>query len=129
MSPTASRTVLLALALVAGTGCAPSPGRHPAAPARATTTTLVVTNHYWAPLRIFLVNGPVGTRIGEIQPGERRVFAITNAQLGSGVQLRLRAQAAVTREEYTSEVFTVVAGGRIAWRIETALRHSSLTHP
>ncbi len=82
---------------------------------------LRVTNKSVDDRQVFLVRSGTAIRLGLIQALSTRVFWISDAQLGSGGDLELRAAARSNSYVQRSATFSASVGQRIEWVIEDQL--------
>ncbi len=122
----AGKVALQVLMLAWLGGCAPaSSGQH--APAPQPQNVLVqVNNQNWEDVAIYLVRGSTPVRLGTVGSMESRTFAPPPALVVPGAELRLLAETTISRRAHTSQAFSVSAGQRIHWRVETHLPLSSV---
>ena len=108
----------------AGASCASSQGNALQGPRVA--TTLYVRNNHWADVTVYIVRDQTAASVGVVPSMRERTFVLPDASLGSGGQLRLRAEAFASRERHTSDIFSAVPGKRIEWSVEQRMNYSNL---
>jgi len=112
--------VLLTAALLA---C----GGHHKAPAMAIEQfAVVVINHHWLDVTVYLVHDGQRTRIGTVTATTTEQFAISTRLLGSMRQVALIGEAVGSRDVVRTELVALQPGQYIEWTLENALRRSSV---
>ena len=119
------RRLLLCLALLAA--CARSKDNPPAPSSWANAEVgLVVENHNWSDMRIYLVHDGVSERIGEVTAAKTKSFVLSGRYFESMAGIQLQAYAIAGDQPYTTEVLTIHPGDLITWTLESRLDHSSI---
>ncbi|MEP6573819.1 MAG: hypothetical protein ABJD11_14035 [Gemmatimonadota bacterium] len=93
---------------------------------RPSEVVIVVSNHHWLDMRIFLVRGGVSRRLGTaVSEGEAR-FTVPTAQLGPNNEIRLRAHAIGGNAAVETDRLVLHGGDEVAWSIEGQIALSSV---
>jgi hypothetical protein len=87
---------------------------------------LYVDNHNVLDMRIFLLRDGQRQKIGTVPSMEKRVFAVSAAELGSAHELRLLADPIGARDSFSTEAIPVQPGAIIEWQVEKDIRFSSI---
>ncbi len=112
---------LLLLALL--TACGP---HHKAPGVAPEQFTIVVVNHHWLDVTVYLVHDGQRTRLGTVTATTTEQFAVSTRLLGSTRQVSLIGDAVGSAEVVRTEVISVQEGQYIEWTLENALRRSSI---
>ncbi len=89
-------------------------------------TALEVENHGWSDVVIYLVRGTAVERIGMVGSLNTRTFVFPFRRLGTGNDVRLRADPIGDLSTFTSENLQVRPGQWIKWTLESDLTRSFL---
>jgi hypothetical protein len=124
---TAPRRALLALFLIGTVGC----GRHSAesAPPGAEPSAdvlLVVENHHWNDVVVYVVHDGVAERIGLATAVKTSTFVLPYRRLGTSGLIRLRGHAVGAPDDHTTDSFLIQPGQEIQWTLESDLARSSV---
>jgi hypothetical protein len=84
-------------------------------------TLLRVANRGADDVRVFLLRGAAPITVGTVPAQSSRLFTLSPAVLGSGSDVRLRAEAVLARHAVESVVFSLASGGTVAWEVEASL--------
>ena len=119
----ASRVAALALACV-GLGCGHrrSIDRRP----DPIGVLLVVTNHHFVDITIYLEHDGQRTRVGTFTAASSEHFRLPWRLLSASRQFRLFGEAIGSSEAVSTEAPTIQAGQSIEWTLEHDLRRSSV---
>lgn len=122
---------LAALTVVAGpvaSACSGSraPDEPAAKPAVDMGMTLFVDNHNLLDMRVFLLTDGDRQKIGTVPSMTKRIFRVSEAELGGALELRLLADPIGSRDSFSSQPIPVQAGAIIEWQVEKDIRFSSI---
>jgi len=118
---------LVAVCLAATLAC--GSGRHASRPAPGLPQegfAIVVVNHYWLDVTIYLVHDGQRTRIGTVTASTTQEFDLSDRLLGATRQVSLIGEAVGSKDVARTEALSVQAGQYIEWTLENALRRSSV---
>lgn len=87
---------------------------------------LIVENHNWSDVRIYVVHDGVSERVGSVTAASTGTFVLPSRFFASEGGIQLRASAIAGDQPYTTEVLTVHPGDAITWTLESHLDHSSI---
>lgn len=120
--------VLIGLLLLLG-GCrhkeptgTPTPADAPKA-----DITLLVRNHHWLDINVYMIRGNVRQRLGTVTGASEKSFTIPWARLVGQTGLRLMADPVGQRGELDEDLIAVSPGSVVEWTIEGGMRSSSVT--
>jgi hypothetical protein len=121
------RSTLVVLLLLLG-GCRHKDPEGAAVPADAPKedVTLLVRNHHWLDINIYMMHGNVRQRLGTVTGASEKSFTIPWARLTGQIGLQLIADPVGQSGVLTEEVNAVRPGSVVEWTIESALRQSSI---
>ncbi len=88
---------------------------------------LLVRNHHWLDLNVYLMRGTLKQRLGTVTGASEKSFNIPWARLAGETGLRLLADPVGQREELREEVLAVNPGSVVEWTIEGGMRSSSIS--
>jgi hypothetical protein len=118
------RPLLLILLIAA---CARSKDTPPAPSSWANAEVgLIVQNHNWSDVRIYVVHDGVSERIGLVTAASVGTFILPGRYFASQGGIRLQAYAIAGDQPYTTETLTLHPGDAITWTLESRLDHSSI---
>ena len=123
-----SRVVPLGALLLTALGCARNTEEEYTEPSQAANAevAIVVDNHYWSDVNVYLLYGGVKQRLGMVPSVSTRAFFVPWRQLGSGGAVRLRADPIGGKRGLVSETVLVQPGQQIHWTLESRLESSSV---
>ncbi len=130
LSRTYGRSLLLTFTILvgAGAGCArhsqTDDGSPPAEP--AADVALVVDNHHWLDVTVYLVRGAASERIGTVPGNQTKSFVLPWRRLGAGSGIRLLADPIGSVSTLTSDDIYVQPGQEIQWTIDANFRNTSV---
>jgi hypothetical protein len=87
---------------------------------------LEVENHGWSDIVIYLVRGAAADRLGMVGALNTTTFVFPYRRLGTGNDVRLRADPIGAERTFTSENLLVQPGPWIKWTLESDLTRSFL---
>ncbi|MFN2572701.1 MAG: hypothetical protein ABR537_13995 [Gemmatimonadales bacterium] len=116
------RRALLVLALGVA-GCGPHRAR---AELERESFAVVVINHHWLDVTVYLVHDGQRTRVGTVTATTTEQFALSTQLLGSSREIALIGEAVGSKEMIRTELLAVQAGQYVEWTLENALRRSSV---
>ena len=120
--------VLVALALLVFACHRSNPDEAPSpADAPKADVTLLVRNHHWLDINVYLLRGNIRQRLGTVTGASERTFSIPWARLVGQTGLRLIADPVGQSEELGEEAVGVRPGSVVEWTIESVMRQSSIT--
>jgi hypothetical protein len=91
-----------------------------------TRTTLLVENHNWSDMVIYLVRGVSRARLGSVPSMGTAKFQITDGMAGGSYsEVRIMADPIGSQRTFTSPVINVVPGSQVELRLENNLAISS----
>jgi hypothetical protein len=118
--------LFLVLALLGSPGCA----RHAAESGDGWESrpdiALVVENHHWSDVIVYLLHDGVLDRIGLATAVKTSTFIIPSRRLGTAGLVRLRGHPVGAPDDHTTEAFVVRPGQEIEWTLESDLARSSV---
>jgi hypothetical protein len=118
--------LFLALALLGPSGCA-RPGVESGAGSESRAEiALVVENHHWSDVIVYLLHDGVVDRIGLATAVKTSTFIIPSRRLGPAGLVRLRGHPVGAPDDHTTEAFLVQPGQEIVWTLESDLARSSV---
>ncbi len=117
--------VLFLLAILAASACGKTTPPAPSSWANA-EVGLVVENHNWSDVRIYLVHDGVSERIGTVTAAKTGSFVLAGRYFASMAGIQLQAYAIAGDQPYTTEILTIHPGDLITWTLESRLDHSSI---
>lgn len=120
----ACRAAALTLACV-GAGACRHPGAQDLAP-EPENVLLVITNHHFLDITVYLEHGGQRTRVGTVTAASRQELQLPWRLVRASRQFRLSGQAIGNSEVVITELLTIQAGQRIEWTLEQDLRRSSV---
>ena len=85
---------------------------------------LEVENHGWSDIVIYLVRGVAADRLGMVGALNTATFVFPYRRLGTGNDVRLRADPIGAERTFTSENLLVQPGQWIKWTLESDLTRS-----
>ena len=89
--------------------------------------TLVVVNHNWLDVAVYLVRGTARERIGTATAASTTQFVFPMRRLGAGGDFRLLADPVGGRRTFTSESLHGTDGDIVTWTLEDNLSRSTVT--
>ena len=104
-------------------------GSHRNAPAPAVPQegfAIVVINHHWLDVAVYVVHDGQRTRVGTVTATTTQEFDLATRLLGSNRQVALIGEAVGSRDVIRTEVLTLQPGQYIEWTLENVLRRSSV---
>ena len=116
---------LLAVLTAATLAC----GSHRHAPAPAVPQegfAIVVINHHWLDVTVYVVHDGQRTRVGTVTATTTQEFDLSTRLLGSNRQVALIGEAVGSKEGIRTELVAVQPGQYIEWTLENVLRRSSV---
>lgn len=121
------RKLLLAAALLGCAGKSEEGADQDAEPSRSTAEmSLEVENHGWSDIVIYLVRGTGSDRLGMVGALSTATFVFPFRKLGTGNDVRLRADPIGGSGAFTSENLLVQPGQWVKWTLESDLTRSFL---
>lgn len=117
----------IALLLLYSIGCA----RHQADSSRGPPeaqgqVVLVVENHHWNDVIVYLLHDGVADRLGLATAVKTSTFSFPSRRLGTAGVIQLRGHAVGAPDSHTTESFLVQPGQEILWTLESDLARSSV---
>lgn len=89
--------------------------------------TVLVLNHHWLDLNIYLIRGNTRQRLGSVTGASDKSFEIPWSRLDGLVGLQLQADPVGALRGITTEMIAVSPGSMVEWVIESGLRQASVT--
>jgi hypothetical protein len=104
---------------------------HAKEPGGATPTTrseivMVVENHHWNDVVLYVVHDGVADRVGLATAVKTSTFTFPSRRLGTSGLIQLRAHAVGAPDDHTTDSFPVQPGQEIQWTLESDLARSSV---
>jgi hypothetical protein len=121
-----TQPILLVLALLGSSGCARHTAESGATPESRADIALVVENHHWSDVVVYLLHDGVTDRIGLATAVKTSTFVIPSRRLGTAGLVQLRGHAVGAPDDHTTEAFIVQPGQEIEWTLESDLARSSV---
>jgi hypothetical protein len=121
--PRFAAVAVAALTLVSG--CAGTGAAGGGAPHGEKAATVVVSNHNWLDMSIYLVRAGTPFRLGAVTSMQTRRFRLPLLAAGAGDNV-LRAEPLGSRTAHTSEPLLIGPGDELEWRLEANLIHSTI---
>lgn len=87
---------------------------------------LVVVNHNWNDVRIYLLHDGITERVGTVSAASNATFFLPGRDFASGAGFRLRASPLGDPQGFTSENLVIQPNQIITWTLETQLPRSSI---
>jgi len=100
--------------------------RPPAAPAPQDSFAIVVVNHHWLDVTVYLVHDGQRTRVGTVTATTTQQFDLSARLLGATRRVSLIGEAVGSKEAVRTETLTLQPGQYIEWTLENALQRSSV---
>jgi hypothetical protein len=116
----------LVLALLGSWGCARHANESGAASESGADIALVVENHHWSDVIVYLLHDGVLDRIGLATAVKTSTFIIPSRRLGPAGLVRLRGHPMGAPDDHTTDAFVVQPGQEIEWTLESDLARSSV---
>jgi len=88
--------------------------------------TLIVVNHHWLDVTVYVLHDGQRTRIGTVTGSSSQQFVLPGRLLGQSHQLALFGDAIGSNDFARTETLNIQPGQRIEWTLETDLRRSSV---
>ena len=104
-------------------------GSHRHAPAPAVPQegfAIVVINHHWLDVTVYVIHDGQRTRVGTVTATTTQEFDLSTRLLGSNRQVSLIGEAVGSKEVIRTELLAVQPGQYIEWTLENVLRRSSV---
>lgn len=120
-APGRLRSALAFAGVLALASCGPHYAASP------TDTTLQVVNRGADDVQIYVLRDGLPIRVGTVLAQSTRQFTLPGAVIGTGDNLRLRAERAITRTATDSQPFFLAAGDSVTWLVEASLGMSTIT--
>jgi hypothetical protein len=89
--------------------------------------TLVIVNHNWLDVAVYLVRGTARERVGTATAATTTQFVLPLRRLGAGGDFRLLADPVGGRRTFTSETLHGQDGDIVTWTLEDNLSRSTVT--
>jgi hypothetical protein len=105
--------------------------RHAKEPGAATPNArseivMVVENHHWNDVVLYVLHDGVADRIGLATAVKTSTFIFPGSRLGTSGMIQLRAHAVGAPDDHTTDSFPIQPGQEIQWTLESDLGHSSV---
>lgn len=113
------------LALLAGCG-QKKPATADVAPA-AGEVSMVVQNHHWHDVTLYLVHDGVSDRVGTVTAASTRSFVLPLQRFGSAGTFRLSASQIGGDQRHVTEALVVQRGEHVTYTLESDLERSTVT--
>ena len=118
--------ILLVLVLLGSSGCARHGTESDPAPESRAEVALVVEDHHWNDVIIYVLHDGVADRIGLATAVKTSTFIIAGRRLGTSGLVQLRGHAVGAPDYHTTDAFVVRPGQEIEWTLESDLARSSV---
>lgn len=114
-------------ALLAAGGCstATNQAEPSAAAAEAERSTVLVENHNWSDMTVYLMRGSSRIRLGTVTSMSERRFKLPRAATTSGTDVRIMADPIGSSKGYVTGPITVTSGQDVIFNIENNLALSN----
>ena len=120
------RALVVAVAL-SSAACAGHSGQSEASgPVGAGEISLVVENHHWNDVIVYILHDGVADRVGLVTAVKTSTFVIPSRRLGTSGLIQLRGHAVGAPDDHTTDKFLVQPGQQIQWTLESDLARSSV---
>lgn len=93
---------------------------------RTAEVALVVVNHNWNDVRIYLIHDGIVERIGLVSAASNATFILPGRDFASGAGFQLRASPLADPVGFTSEPLVIQPNQILTWTLETQLPRSSV---
>jgi hypothetical protein len=93
---------------------------------RTAEVTLVVVNHNWNDIRIYLLHDGIEERVGLVSAASNATFFLPGRDFASGGGFQLRASPLADPVGFTSEPLVIQPNQILTWTLETQLPRSSI---
>ena len=100
--------------------------RPPAATVPEDGFAIVVVNHHWLDVTVYLVHDGQRTRVGTVTATTTQQFDLSARLLGATRRVSLIGEAVGSKEAVRTETLTLQPGQYIEWTLENALQRSSV---
>jgi hypothetical protein len=118
---------LLALLVLSPVGCGRQSAESGPSGARPNADILlVVENHHWNDVVVYVVHDGVAERIGLATAVKTSTFVLPYRRLGTSGVIRLRGHPVGAPDDHTSDSFLIQPGQEIQWTLESDLARSSV---
>jgi hypothetical protein len=87
---------------------------------------IVVVNHHWLDVRVYIVHDGQRTPIGSVTATSTEQFDVSTRLLGTQRQISLIGEAVGSTEVVSTELISVQQGQYVEWTLENTLRRSSV---
>jgi hypothetical protein len=125
MSP--QRLLLLALLVIGAVGCGRQNAESgPPSAQPSADVLLVVENHHWNDVVVYVVHDGVAERIGLATAVKTSTFVLPYRRLGTSGLIRLRGHPVGAPDDHTTDSFLIQPGQEIQWTLESDLARSSV---
>jgi hypothetical protein len=119
--------LLVAAALLPTLACAGRGHHDPGAvEPLAGPMAVVIENHHYANVRIFVVHDGQTSRLGLVPAVSSATFDLPPTLVGQSGEIRLIAYPVAAFEKLVSEAVVVKPGQQVSWTLESSLARSSL---
>jgi hypothetical protein len=105
---------------------APAPDPTPAAAAQETDWTLVVINHHWLDVSIYVTYENQRAHVGTVSATHTETYTVSSRMLAGGRTVRLEANPIGAQRNVSTDPLTVRGGGRVEWTLESGLERSTV---
>lgn len=123
------RSVSVILAILLPAACHHADPDGPPAPADAprAEVTLLVRNHHWLDINVYLVRGNIRQRLGTVTGTADKRFSIPWSRLDGQTGLQLIADPVGQTGQLRSDLVAIRPGSDVEWTIENGMRSSTMT--
>lgn len=99
----------------------------PPADAPKADVSLLVRNHHWLDINIYMMRGNVKQRLGTVTGTSEKRFTIPWSKLNGQTGLQLIADPVGQSGELVTETIALRPGAEVEWTIEYGMRSSSIS--
>lgn len=89
--------------------------------------TVLVQNHHWLDINIYLIRGTSRQRLGTVAGTNQKSFTISWSRLTGLVGLQLQADPIGASTVLTTEMIAIRPGAVVEWVIESGMRQASVS--
>jgi hypothetical protein len=105
---------------------ASDPAPAPADAAPETDWTLVVINHHWLDVSIYVTYENQRAHVGTVSATHTETYTLSSRMLAGGRTVRLEANPIGAQRNVSTDPLTVRGGGRVEWTLESGLERSTV---
>jgi hypothetical protein len=105
---------------------APAPAPAPIDDAQEAEWTLMVINHHWLDVSIYVTYENQRAHVGTVAATHTETYVLPSRMLSGGRIIRLEGNPIGAQRNVTTDPLTVRGGGRVEWTLESGLERSTV---